>query len=265
MNQLSTEQIDKVSGRVDILGLQVSRVNIEQTLKLIDRFIERNERRYVVFPNLFCLTQARRDAEYRHLLNSADLTLPDGTPLVWASHWLGQPVGSRVCGPDTFDILNARAAERGYKVYFMGGGPPQNAERVATQLKSIHPTLRVVGTWSPPLGLVEGELNDRILEDIARCQPDILWVGIGAPLQERWIWQNRDRIQARVSLAVGGAFDYYSGKRKRAPRWMCNSGLEWSYRISQDMSLIWKKRYYAYIYEFFLPVMFKAMGFNNSH
>ena len=265
MKQLSTERMHKLTERVDILDLQVSRVDTKQALDLIDGFIERDERRYVVFPNLYCLTQARQDTEYRCLLNCADLTLPDGTPLVWASHWLRQPVGSRVSGPDTFDLLNARAAERGYTVYFMGGGPPQNAERVAVRLKSIHPTLQVVGTWSPPLGPVEGELNDRILNDIARCQPDILWVGLGAPLQERWIWQNRDRIQARVSLAVGGAFDYHSGMRKRAPRWMCDTGWEWLYRISQDRSLIWRKRYYAYIHEFFLPVMFKAIRLNNVH
>lgn len=241
--------------RVDILGLQVNRLDMFGALEAIDGFIRNDERRFVVFPNLYCLTHGRRSPEYLQILNSADLTLPDGLPLVWASRLLGQPVGGRVCGPDLFELLNARAAERGYSVYFMGGG---GAETVATRFLTRHPDLNVVGTFTPPYGPIEGELNDRILKDVACTKPDLFWVGLGAPRQEQWVARNRERIQARVTLAVGGAFDYLIGSRRRAPVWVREVGLEWGYRISQDLSLIWKKRYYAYLHEFFLPVAYEA-------
>lgn len=240
---------------VDILGLKVHRLDMLGALKQVEAFVERDERRFVFFPNLFCLTHARRESKYLEILNSADLILPDGTPLVWASHLLRQPVGSRVCGPDFFELLIQRSAARGYKVYFMGGG---GAEQVAERCQINHSDLQVVGTWTPPYGPVDGDLNERILADIARAKPDILWVGLGAPRQEQWIWNNRKRIEARVALAVGGAFDYYTGTRKRAPQWLRASGLEWGYRISQDVSLIWKKRYFAYIHEFFVPLLLEA-------
>jgi N-acetylglucosaminyldiphosphoundecaprenol N-acetyl-beta-D-mannosaminyltransferase len=241
--------------RVDILGLKVNRLDMLGALQQVDKLIEEDKKHFVVFPNLFCLTHGRREPEYLEILNAADLTLPDGTPLVWASHLLRQPVGSRVCGPDFFELMIERSAARGYKVYFMGGG---GAEKVAEHCQKNHPSLQVVGTWTPPYGPVDGQLNERILADIAKAKPDILWVGLGAPRQEQWIWKNRDLIEARVSFAVGGAFDYYTGSRQRAPQWLRDSGMEWGYRISQDISLLWKKRYFAYIHEFFLPLLLEA-------
>jgi N-acetylglucosaminyldiphosphoundecaprenol N-acetyl-beta-D-mannosaminyltransferase len=166
-------------------------------------------------------------------------------------------VGSRVCGPDFLVEMNKRAAEKGYKIFIMCGGD-KKAERTAAAFQAMHPKLKIVGAWTPPMGPIEGELNEYILGDIARTQPDILWVGLGAPLQERWVWTNRQRIAARFTGAVGGAFDYHIGMRKRAPRWMQRCGLEFWYRVSQDPSLVWKKRHYADFHKFVLPVLWQA-------
>lgn len=248
---------DDIEDRVNILGVRVRRWNLAQTVDSVDESIRRKERRYGVFINVYNVIESRRDEQYRQALNEADFPMPDGIPLVWASRLLGQPVGSRVCGPDFLVAMNARAAEKGYSVYIMCGGD-KKAERTAAVFQATHPNLKVVGAWTPPMGPIEGKLNEFILGEIARTQPDIFWVGLGAPLQERWVWTNRQKIQARFTGAVGGAFDYHIGMRKRAPRWMQHRGLEFWYRISQDPSLIWKKRHYQDIHMFMLPVMLQA-------
>lgn len=243
--------------RTDILGVRVRRHTLAQTVDSVEQCILRNQRTYGVFINVYNVIEARRNAEYRRCLNDADFPEPDGIPLVWASKVLGKPVGSRVCGPDFMVEMNRRAAEKGYTVYVMCGGD-RKAERTAEAFHKIHPNLKIVGAWTPPWGPIEGKNNEYILGEIARLQPDIFWVGLGAPLQERWVWTNRNRIEARFTGAVGGAFDYHIGMRKRAPKWMQKRGLEFWYRVSQDPSLFWKKRHYQDFTQFVLPVLQQA-------
>jgi len=122
----------------------------------------------------------------------------------------------------------------------------------------MHPELKIVGAWTPPWGPISEENNRYILGELERTRPDIFWVGLGAPLQERWVWMNRHRIQARFTGAVGGAFDYHIGMRRRAPRWMQRRGLEFWYRVSQDPSLFWKKRHHEDFHKFVLPALVQA-------
>jgi len=245
--------------RADILGVRVRRWSLAQTVDAAEECIRRNERRYAVFINVYNVIEARRNPQYRQALNDADFPMPDGIPLVWASHVLGTPVATRVCGPDFLVAMNARAAQKGYTMYIMCGGD-KKTERTAAAFQAMHPELKIVGAWTPPMGPIEGKLNDYILGEIHRTQPDIFWVGLGAPLQERWVWTNRDRIEARFTGAVGGAFDYHIGMRKRAPVWMQRRGLEFWYRISQDPSLMWKKRHYQDFHKFVLPVLYQSVA-----
>jgi len=244
--------------RADILGVRVRRWSLAQTVDAADECIRRNERRYAVFINVYNVIEARRNPPYRQALNDADFPMPDGIPLVWASRVLGTPVATRVCGPDFLVAMNARAAQKGYTMYIMCGGD-KKAERTAAAFQAMHPELKIVGAWTPPMGPIEGKLNEYILGEIRRTQPDIFWVGLGAPLQERWVWTNRDRIEARFTGAVGGAFDYHIGMRKRAPVWMQRRGLEFWYRISQAPSLMWKKRHYQDFHKFVLPVLYQSV------
>jgi N-acetylglucosaminyldiphosphoundecaprenol N-acetyl-beta-D-mannosaminyltransferase len=245
------------NSRVDILGVRVRPLSLTQTVDAVEEVIKRNERRYGVFINVYNVIEARRDAAYRQTLNEADFPMPDGIPLVWASRVLGDPVPGRVCGPDFLVEMNKRATEKGFTVYIVCGGD-RKAERTAEAFQAMHPNIKIVGAWTPPWGPIEGKNNEYILGELARTQPDILWLGLGAPLQERWVWTNRDRIEAKFTGAVGGAFDYHIGMRKRAPRWMQHRGLEFWYRISQDPSLFWKKRHYADFHMFVLPVLQQA-------
>jgi N-acetylglucosaminyldiphosphoundecaprenol N-acetyl-beta-D-mannosaminyltransferase len=254
---MSSTSLNQTDERTDILGVRVLRRNLAQTLDAAEECIRRGERRYAVFINVYNVIEARRNEGYRRALNDADFPMPDGIPLVWASRVLGKAVGGRVCGPDFLTGMNQRAAEKGFSVYIMCGGD-KKAERTAAAFQAAHPNLKIVGAWTPPWGPIEGKNNEYILGEISRTQPDIFWVGLGAPLQEQWVWQNRERIEARLTAAVGGAFDYHIGMRKRAPRWMQHRGLEFWYRISQDPSLIWKKRHYQDFHKFILPVLVQA-------
>jgi len=240
--------------QVDVLGVPVHCGDLARLMSELSTGLARDERRVVVFLNLFCAMQQRRDPGYREALRAADWRLPDGMPVAWAARWLGGRGVRRVPGPDVFDALNAHAARAGLSVYFLGGAIPRNAERVAEAARRAFPGLRVAGTWSPPTGPVDGELAERIIADIARCRPDILWVGLGSPRQEAWIHRYRERLAARLTLAVGGTFNYYNGTRTRAPRWMCRWGLEWAHRVIQDPALFRQKRFFAFGHEFLWPV-----------
>jgi N-acetylglucosaminyldiphosphoundecaprenol N-acetyl-beta-D-mannosaminyltransferase len=253
----------KSSERVDILGVRVRPLDVSQTVAAVEDCIRNNERAYGVFINVYNVIEARRDAEYRQTLNDADFPMADGVPLVWASRVLKRPVPGRCCGPDFLVAMNQRAQEKGYKVYVMCGGD-RKAERTAEAFQKMYPRLNIVGAWTPPWGPISQENNRYILGELERTEPDILWVGLGAPLQERWVWENRGRIAAHFTGAVGGAFDYHIGMRKRAPRWMQHRGLEFWYRISQDPSLFWKKRHYQDFHMFVLPVMLQALKGRNG-
>ena len=257
--QMTSQRARSSADRVDILGVRVRPLTVSQTVDAVEDCIRRGERRYGVFINVYNVIEARNDASYCQALNDADFPMADGIPLVWASKALRDPVPGRCCGPDFFVAMNQRAAEKGYTVYVMCGGD-RKAERTAEALQQMHPKMKIVGCWTPPWGPISEENNKWILGEFERLQPDILWLGLGAPLQERWVWTNRERIAAHFTGAVGGAFDYHIGMRKRAPKWMQHRGLEFWYRISQDPSLFWKKRHYADFHQFVLPVMWKAMG-----
>ena len=256
--QAGPSWFDGSEDRTDILGVRVSRWTMAQALDAAEECIQRRQQRYAVFINVYNVIQAQRDPQYCQALNDADFPMADGIPLVWAGHILGEPLGGRVCGPDFLVQMNARAAQKGYTVYIMCGGD-KKAERTAEAFQAMHPSLKIVGAWTPPWGPVEGENNEYILREIARTQPDIFWVGLGAPLQENWVWKNRRRIEAPLTAAVGGAFDYHIGMRKRAPEWMQSRGLEFWYRISQDPSLFWKKRHFEDFHKFLLPVALERL------
>jgi N-acetylglucosaminyldiphosphoundecaprenol N-acetyl-beta-D-mannosaminyltransferase len=245
--------------KVEILGVRIDRMNLSQTIRETMRIIEEKEKRFFVVPNVFIVTQCKRDTEYRRIINSADIAFADGVPLVWASRLLGEYTGGRVSGADFFKSFNMVAAEKGYSCYYLGGGPG-GSEKVAKNFAKRHRALRIVGNFSPPFGEISDSLNAEILERINAVKPDILWVGLGAPRQEKWIYNNLEQLDVHVAIGVGAAFDYEAGKRKRAPRWMHKIGMEWFYRILfENPTLFWTKRYYAYLWEFIIPVLFQVM------
>lgn len=232
----------------------MDRLNLAQAVEALKAAIGSKHKVFVVFPNVFVLTECRRNAEYRKVINSADISFADGVPLVWASYLLGQYTGGRVSGADMFLLMNMVAEKEGYSCYYLGGGPG-GSEKVVANFKRQYPRLKVAGNFSPPLGEISQRMTHEIIAKINSVRPNILWVGLGSPRQERWIHANFGSLDVNVAIGVGAAFDYVAGKKRRAPKWMQKSGLEWSYRILfESPALFWKKRYYAYVWDFIVPL-----------
>lgn len=260
VNDLTTGSLKPlVLPKVDILGVQVSRVNLRRAIDLVIETMKEGRKIYISVPNVSVVTTCMRDESYRNAINAADIALPDGVPLVWASYLLGEYTGGRASGADFFKLFQTVSEQNRYTNYYLGGGPG-GSERLVRILSERYPGLRIVGNFSPRMGELTASMVDDIVEKVNALTPDILWVGTGSPRQERFIHENMSRLKCRVAIGVGAAFYYEAGIKRRAPRWMQKVGLEWSYRILfEDPRLLWKKRYYAYLWEFAFPLLLQII------
>jgi heptosyltransferase-2 len=210
-----------------ILGVRVDNVNYDQALSIIESFIESGEPHQVVTVNPEFIVAAQPDHDFRRVLNTSSLALPDGVGLLRAARFLGHPLQERVTGTDTVQRVAALAAQKGYSLFLLGAAPGVAVE-TAARLCETYPGLRIAGTHAgSPAFEGEGE----IVRMIQRAEPDILFVAYGAPQQDKWIARNLERLGVPVAMGVGGAFDFISGRAKRAPRWLQRLGLEWLHRL----------------------------------
>jgi N-acetylglucosaminyldiphosphoundecaprenol N-acetyl-beta-D-mannosaminyltransferase len=210
-----------------ILGTRVDNVTYEEALMRMEEFIADGRPHQVVTVNSEFIMAAREDPHFARILNDSHLALPDGQGLLWAARMLGTPLKERVAGVDTLIRMAAVAAKKGYRVYFLGAAEGV-ADAAARELSRRHPRLEVVGTYTGSPALEE---EDEILNIIRQARPHVLFVAYGAPQQERWIARNLSRLGVPVAMGVGGAFDFISGRARRAPRWLQRLGLEWLHRL----------------------------------
>ena len=221
-------QPPKTSERIRILELPVDAITYEDWLVMIDRWVQERERLYhVCTVNPEFMMVAQNDPNFRHILQRADLCVPDGVGLLWAAKHRGTPLPERVTGSDGVPIIAERAAKRGWKLFFLGAAPGV-AEQAAAILLEQHPDLQISGVYA---GSPTAEEEDAIVERINASGADILFVAYGAPQQDKWIARNSPRLQVSMAMGVGGAFDFIAGVIPRAPQWMRNAGLEWLYRL----------------------------------
>ena len=207
----------------------------------------------VFLTNVNSVMEARRDPAYRELLNAADLSVPDGMPLVWLGCLQGHALPRRVYGPELLAEFCRQTEQKRYSHFFYGGLPGV-AEAMADKLVRRYPSLRIAGTYSPPFRSLTSEEDAQIVGMINRVAPDVLWVGLGCPKQERWISQHCDRLQVPVMVGIGQAFDIYAGRMHQAPVWMQEHGLEWLFRFFQEPRRLWR-RYLLYNTQFVLAVV----------
>ena len=218
----------------DILGIPLAMTDYARAIETMDAMIARRERGYVCAVAVHAVMVAQRDPEMRDALLGSTLTVPDGMPLVWASNLLGEDLPNRVYGPELMKRYNARCAERGHRVWLYGGRDQGSLAQLALNLRREHPGLRIVGGYSPPFRPLTPHEEDRLVDQINEAKPDVLWVGIGVPKQEKWMARMRDKLDVPVMCAVGAAFDFHAGRISQAPPWMQERGLEWTYRIAQE-------------------------------
>ena len=244
--------------RANILGVGVSALNMTMALEVIEGWIERREPHYVCVTGVHGVMESQRDENLRRIHNRAGLVTPDGMPLVWLSRLKGFRHVERVYGPDLMLALCERSAAKGYRHFFYGGaeGVP---EQLASVLQKRFPGLQVAGTFSPPFRPLTPEEDDQIIQMINEAAPDIVWVGLSTPKQERWMAEHVGRLTAPVLIGVGAAFDFLTGRKPQAPRWMQRAGLEWLFRLLTEPRRLWR-RYLINNPLFVALVVLQALG-----
>jgi len=218
----------------DILGIPIAMTDYAEAMDVMDGMIERAERGRVCAVAVHAVMVAQRDSGMRRALVESTLTVPDGMPLVWAANILGEDLPNRVYGPELMSRYSDRCAEAGHGIWLYGGRDQGSLVQLALSLRQKHPGIKIVGGYSPPFRELSEEEEDALAEQINASEPDVLWVGIGVPKQEKWMARMRDRLNVPVMCGVGAAFDFHAGRISQAPRWMQERGLEWTYRIAQE-------------------------------
>jgi len=218
----------------DILGVNVGAINMDMAVETVERWIQDGEQHYVIVCNVHLIMEAQDDPAFRDLLNGAGMITPDGMPLVWLQkRGPYRDQVSRVCGFDLMESFLERSQTTGHRHFFYGGAPGV-AETVAARFAERFPDARIAGFHTPGK-LAIGEMeSDAVIDSINGTNPDIVWVGLGAPKQERWMRDHMTLLSASGIFGVGAAFDFHANTTQRAPLWMQRSGLEWAFRISQD-------------------------------
>jgi N-acetylglucosaminyldiphosphoundecaprenol N-acetyl-beta-D-mannosaminyltransferase len=246
--------------RVNILGVGISAINITQAVGTIDEWIQRREQHYVTVTPVHGIMDCWNDPELRQIFNSSGMTTPDGMPLVWLARLAGHRHVRRVYGPDLMLAVCEHGLPIGYR-HFLYGGEVGVAELLANRLLSRLPGLHVVGTYTPPYRALMPEEDCAIVECINASEADIVWVGLSTPRQERWMAAHLGHISSPVMIGVGAAFDFLSGRKPQAPRWMQRSGLEWLFRLASEPRRLWP-RYRRYP-RFVLLLAAQASGIIN--
>jgi N-acetylglucosaminyldiphosphoundecaprenol N-acetyl-beta-D-mannosaminyltransferase len=217
---------------VSILGVNVAAVAFESTVERLLEAITRRERVRVHFCTVHTVIEATHDERLRSRLNAAELVAPDGMPLVWVARARGHRM-ERVCGPDLMPALLDRGRTIGAR-HFLYGGAPGVADRLAARMTARYPGLQIVGTYSPPFRPLTEEEDDDVVRMLEDSGADCIWVGLGSPRQEHWVAEHRGRLSAPLLLAVGAAFDFHAGTKRRAPRLMQRTGTEWLFRLASE-------------------------------
>lgn len=246
----------------DVLGVRIDAVDPSIVLDAVERWIRSGEAGYVCVANVHAVMEARRDQTLQRIYDGAKLTVPDGMPLVWLGRLFGHGDVRRVYGPDFTLQLCQSAARHGYRCFFYGGAPGV-ADALAAEMSRRFPGLRVAGTGAPPFRPATAEEAEEDVGRINRADPDIVFVGLGCPKQERWMAAHRDRLAARVLVGVGAAFDFHTGRVRQAPRWMMRAGLEWLFRLAKEPRRLWY-RYLVYNPLFLFHVALQLLGLSRA-
>jgi N-acetylglucosaminyldiphosphoundecaprenol N-acetyl-beta-D-mannosaminyltransferase len=219
-------------------------VGYEETMDVMDAMVAARERGYVCAVAVHALMVAQDDPEMRTALLGSTLVLPDGMPIVWTATWLGERRLDRVYGPELMRRYCERCADRGHRVWLFGGRDEYWLNELKSMLRRRYPAIAIVGSAPRPVRPLEEEEQDALVDRINDARPDVLWLGIGAPSQEKWMARMRGRLEVPVMCGVGAAFDQHAGRVSEAPEWMQKRGLEWLYRITQEPRLLRRYAYY---------------------
>lgn len=244
--------------KINILGTFVDNVTHDEAIEKIMDMLYESGNHAVFTPNSEILLLAYKDPEFCDILNSADLLTADGIGVVYASKILNAPLPERVAGFDMATNLVDIIAETGHRLYLFGGKPGV-AEQAEKNLKEKYPLINIVGTRN---GYFEPEEVDSIIDDINASRADLVFVCLGAPTQEKWIFNNKHKLNCHVMMGIGGSLDVFAGVAERAPEVWCDLGLEWLYRLIKEP---WRIGRMMALPKFGLTVLFKGERYKKGN
>ncbi|HYR59191.1 MAG TPA: WecB/TagA/CpsF family glycosyltransferase [Chthoniobacteraceae bacterium] len=219
--------------RFNVLGVSVSGMNLRVAVEAMVEAVRTRRKGYICVTGVHGVSEAQDDPDFRRILNESFLNTPDGMPLVWLGrHFLGRNVG-RVYGPDLLlEMCNATQIT-GVRHFFYGGAPGV-AEQLKAQLEQRFPGVTICGTYTPPFRPLDPREEAELIEIVHVRRPDIVWVGLSTPKQERFMAEYLPKLDTTLMAGVGAAFDFHSGRVRQAPRWVQRSGFEWLYRMARE-------------------------------
>lgn len=224
-----------------LLNTFVNNVDMREALSAIDTMITSEKKSYVVAINVDVVMKIENDTYLKEIVDNADMVLVDGKPLVWIAKWHKHPVKAKISGSDLVPLLCREAACNGRSIFIIGG-KDGIAEQAKEKLESKLANINIIGTYAPPFGFENDTTElDKINAMITQAHPDILIACFGCPKQEKWIYENYQKYDAKVSICAGATVDFLAGNVKRAPRWMSEHGLEWFYRFLMEPKRMFKR------------------------
>lgn len=219
--------------RPEVFGVPVSALTMDEALAAIDEWIHQGQRQYICTVDVHALVESHFAPDVRDIYCSAAITAPDGMPLVWLLHQNGYHAADRICGPDLMPAVFRVSQSRGYR-HFLYGSSEDTLLLLRQQLSWNFPGAKIVGHYSPPFRPLTRDEEQDIDRLLNAADPDIIWVGLGAPKQDRWMAAHRSTLKAPILIGVGGAFDMLAGKVRRAPQLLRRTGCEWMFRMIQE-------------------------------
>ena len=217
-----------------LLNTFINNVTMSETVEAIEQMIAADKKSYVVAINVDVVMKIEADPYLKKIVDDADMVLVDGKPLVWISKLHEKPLKAKISGSDLVPLLCEISAKKGYSIFIIGG-KDGIAAQARQRLEQKLPGIRIAGTYAPPFGFEnDQEELDKINRMISEAHPDLLIACFGCPKHEKWIYENIEKYDAKVSVCAGETVDFLAGNVKRAPKWMSEHGLEWFYRFLQE-------------------------------
>ena len=229
-----------MASRVNVLGIGVSAVNMDEALAQIKAWIDQRAKAYVCVTGVHGVMESRGSPALQAIHNNASLVVPDGMPIVWLLKFAGHAAADRVCGPELMPRYIAESVSRGDRHFFYGGSESAIVS-LQNRVRAMAPGVCIAGAISPPYRALTEAEDEAMVSAINAAEPDIVWVGLSTPKQERWMAAHRDRLNAPALVGVGAAFDMEAGVIRRAPMFLRRTGFEWTYRLIKEPRRLWRR------------------------
>lgn len=230
-------------GHVNILGVKVNATNMLNTLTTISGWIMNGEKKYVCVTGVHGVMESQNDDSLKVIHNNSGMTVPDGMPIVWIGKLYGHIEMGRVYGPDLMSEICRISVRNEYK-HFLYGGNYGVAQELKKRIEKKYPGIRVVGSYTPPFRRLNSEEENDLKRIVRETKPDIFWVGLSTPKQERFMAEYLPQLETKIMLGVGAAFDVHTNRMKDAPKFLKTIGLQWLHRLYQDPRRLWRRYLY---------------------